>query len=46
MAKDVLRAYLVKHPNDQNAFYAFVAYFTAETHSTQYSMAQSSEEIE
>ena len=45
MAKGELRAYLVKHPNDQRAFYAFVDRFTSEASSTQYSMAQSPEEI-
>ncbi len=45
MTKAELRAYLVEHPNDQTAFYAFVDRFTAEASSPKYSMAQSPEEI-
>ena len=46
MTKGELRAYLLEHPNDQTAFYAFVDRFTAEASSTKYSMAQSPEEIQ
>ncbi len=45
MTKAELRAYLVQHPNNQTAFYAFVDRFTSEASSTTYSMAQSPEEI-
>ena len=45
MNKTELRAYLVKHPGNKAAFYAFVDRFTSEADSTTYSMAQSSEEI-
>ena len=46
MTKAELRAYLIKHPNDRSAFYAFVDRFTSEASSTTYSMAQSPEEIQ
>ena len=45
MTKAELRAYLVQHPNNQTAFYAFVDRFTSEASSTTYSMAESPEEI-
>ncbi len=46
MTKTELRAYLVEHPNEQNAFQAFVDRYTSEASSQTYSMAQSSEEIQ
>ena len=46
MNKTELRAYLIKHPEDKSAFYAFVDRFTSKANSTTYSMAQSPEEIE
>lgn len=46
MNKTELRAYLVKHPGDKAAFYAFVDRFTSEADSTIYYMAQSPEEIQ
>lgn len=46
MTKTELRAYLVEHPNDKNAFQAFVDRYTSEASSPTYSMAQSREEIQ
>ena len=46
MTKAELRAYLVKHPDNQSAFCAFVDRFTSEASSTTYSLAQSPEEIQ
>jgi hypothetical protein len=45
MTKAQLRAYLVAHPNDQEAFYAFVDRFTAQASET-FSMAKSPSEVE
>ena len=45
MTKAELRAYLIDHPSDRSAFYAFVDRFTSEASSITYSMAQSPEEI-
>jgi hypothetical protein len=45
MTKTQLRAYLVAHPDDQDAFYAFVDRFTAQASET-FSMAKSPSEIE
>jgi hypothetical protein len=46
MTKAELRAYLVTHPNDKTAFYAFVDRFTSEASSATFPMAHSPEEIE
>lgn len=46
MTKAELRAYLVAHPNDQTAFYAFVDRFTSEASSETFPMPQSQTEIE
>ena len=46
MTKAELRAYLITHPSDRTAFYAFVDRYTSEASSTTYSMAQSPEEIQ
>lgn len=45
MNKTELRAYLIKHPDDESAFRAFVDRYTSEADSTKYPMAQSPEEI-
>ena len=45
MDKTELRAYLIKHPDDESAFQAFVDRYTSEADSTTYSMAQSPEAI-
>jgi hypothetical protein len=44
MTKPQLRAYLVAHPNDQDAFHAFVDRFTAQASET-FSMAKSPSEV-
>ena len=44
MNKTELRAYVVKHPED-NAFKAFVARYTSEADTATYSPAESPEEI-
>lgn len=46
MSKAQLRAYLAAHPNDQEAFYAFVDRFTSDATSEIYDMPQSSVEVE
>lgn len=46
MTKAELRAYLIKHPNDKIAFYAFVDRFTSEASPKMFSMAQTSAEVE
>ncbi len=46
MTKAELRAYLVDHPNDQEAFYAFVDRYTSDASSEIYDMPQSSVEVE
>ena len=46
MTKTELRNYLVKHPGDKTAFYAFVDRFTSEADSNTFAMAQSLEEIQ
>jgi hypothetical protein len=45
MTKTQLRAYLVAHPNDQEAFHAFVDRFTSQESET-FSMAKSPSEVE
>jgi uncharacterized protein with von Willebrand factor type A (vWA) domain len=45
MTKTQLRAYLVAHPDDQDAFYAFVDRFTAQASET-FSMAKSPSDVE
>jgi len=46
MTKADLRAYLVAHPSDQEAFYAFVDRFTADASPETYAMPKSQAEIE
>ncbi|MCY7273425.1 MAG: hypothetical protein LH702_06690 [Phormidesmis sp. CAN_BIN44] len=46
MTKVDLRAYLVAHPSDQEAFHAFVDRFTADASPETYAMPQSKAEIE
>lgn len=45
MTKTQLRAYLVSHPNDQEAFYAFVDRFTVQESET-FAMPKSQSEVE
>jgi hypothetical protein len=45
MTKTQLRAYLVSHPNDQDAFHAFVDRFTAQASET-FAMPKSQSEVE
>ena len=44
MNKNELRAYLIKHPDNQSAFQAFVDRFTSDADSTIYSIVGSPEE--
>ena len=46
MTKRELRAYLVAHPNEREAFYAFVDRFTADASPETFAMPQSQTEIE
>ncbi|MGV0026921.1 DUF6887 family protein [Phormidesmis priestleyi] len=46
MTKVDLRAYLVAHPNDRDAFRAFVDRFTADASPETYAMPQSQADIE
>ena len=46
MTKAELRAYVVAHPNDQAAFYAFVDRFTSEASPETFAMPQSQAEME
>jgi hypothetical protein len=46
MTKVELRSYLIAHPNDREAFYAFVDRFTADASSEIFPMARSQDEIE
>jgi hypothetical protein len=46
MTKTELRAYLVAHPNDREAFYAFVDRFTSEASPQTFSLAQTQADIE
>jgi hypothetical protein len=46
MTKVQLRAYLVAHPDDQEAFYAFVDRFTAQASSETHGMPQTQSDIE
>lgn len=46
MTKAELRAYLVAHPDEQEAFYAFVDRFTAEASRETFAMPQSQADIE
>ena len=46
MTKRELRAYLVAHPHEQEAFYAFVDSFTADAPTETFAMPQSQTEIE
>ena len=45
MTKAELRAYLISHPNDQDAFYMFVDRFTSEATSPIFNMPKSPDEI-
>ena len=45
MNKTELRTYLIKHPDHQSAFQAFVDRFTSDADSTIYSVPESSEGI-
>ena len=46
MTKTELRAYLVAHPQEKAAFYAFVDRFTSEASSETFTIPQSQAEIE
>ncbi len=46
MTKTELRAYVVAHPDDQAAFYAFVDRFTAEAPEETFDLPNSNAEIE
>ncbi len=46
MTKAELRAYLVMHPDEQEAFYAFVDRFTSEASHETFPMPQSQADIE
>uniref|UniRef100_B8HQ13 Uncharacterized protein n=1 Tax=Cyanothece sp. (strain PCC 7425 / ATCC 29141) TaxID=395961 RepID=B8HQ13_CYAP4 len=46
MSKSELRAYVVNHPKDQAAFYAFVDRFTAEASPTTFPIPQSQAETD
>jgi hypothetical protein len=46
MTKTDLRAYLVAHPNDQSAFYAFVDRYTADASSKTDEMPQLTADIQ
>ena len=45
MTKTELRAYFISHPDDKNAFHAFVDRYTSDAPSDTYSMAKSPEDI-
>jgi hypothetical protein len=45
MTKIELRAYLVNHPNNQSAFYAFVDRFTSDASEKLFAMPRSQTEI-
>ncbi|MGK7954721.1 MAG: hypothetical protein AB4063_05605 [Crocosphaera sp.] len=45
MTKPELRAYLIAHPDDKNAFQAFVDRYTSDAPSGTYGMAKSPEDI-
>ncbi|EAZ90334.1 DUF6887 family protein [Crocosphaera chwakensis] len=45
MTKTELRAYVISHPDDQNAFHAFVDRYTSDAPSDTYGMAKSPEDI-
>ncbi|MDR9401865.1 MAG: hypothetical protein RI580_00350 [Halothece sp. Uz-M2-17] len=46
MSKSELRAYVIAHPNDQNAFHAFVDRFTAEASPETFGLPQSKSDVE
>lgn len=46
MTKVELRAYVVAHPGDRSAFYAFVDRFTANASSETFAVPQSPDEVE
>lgn len=45
MTKPELRAYLISHPDDKNAFQAFVDRYTSDAPSDTYGMAKSPEDV-
>ncbi|MDJ0510285.1 MAG: hypothetical protein QNJ64_13680 [Crocosphaera sp.] len=45
MTKTELRAYLIAHPDDKNAFHAFVDRYTSDAPSDTYGVAKSPEDI-
>ncbi len=45
MTKTELRAYLISHPDDKNAFQAFVDRYTSDAPSDTYDMAKSPEDV-
>ncbi|MGK7930226.1 MAG: hypothetical protein AB4041_02175, partial [Microcystaceae cyanobacterium] len=46
MTKTELRAYLIAHPNDKQAFHAFVDRYTSDAPSQTYNMAKSPSDIQ
>lgn len=46
MTKPELRAYVIAHPKDQEAFYAFVDRFTANASSELYSIPETENDLE
>lgn len=46
MARNDLRAYVIAHPDDKEAFYAFVDRSTADASPDIFAMSQSQQEIE
>jgi len=46
MTKSERRAYVIAHPNDQNAFYAFLGRFTADASPETFGLPQSQSDVE
>jgi len=46
MTKSELRAYVIAHPNDQNAFHLFVDRFTADASPETFGLPQSHSDVE
>jgi hypothetical protein len=46
MTRTDLRAYVIAHPDDKEAFYTFVDRFTAEASPNTFAMSQSQQEID
>ncbi len=46
MTRADLRAYIITHPDDKEAFYAFVDRFTAEASPETFAVSQSQSELE